>query len=268
MNDIFDTIFYLVTDNPIPALIALVYLLSGVGGLFKRAARRAEEERKRQVARRASTQLPPAAREPKAEKESRTLRPLSDGAGGSSGDSGRAGAGGGLSGDSGSGSRSSGSNRSGGSRDKSPEEIAAEIRRIMGMGEAVEPDPEPADELLPELEREPMPSRQFAARPVAAEAPQGAGAPLSDWSSFSDSKVGLSELGASVRGARPGSGMVGHDPVGSGAVGADTLGTLGGRVGGKGRGRGRKRAQNRLVDLSHPAKAIVMMEIFGPPKGF
>jgi hypothetical protein len=130
---------------------------------------------------------------------------------------------------------------------RSPEEIAAEMRRILGMDPRPAP-PAPARPPAPAA-RPPAPRLQHADEPRLGDAPVAVGSrPIGDLAVKVDPHVG-----ETIRQRRA--------PA-TGSVGAVALGDLGGR---QRTGRVIERRGSSLVDLQDLPRAIVLREILDRP---
>jgi hypothetical protein len=189
----------LFSEYPILVILLVGWLLSMVGGAITRAARKAEEQRRKAQRTprqfdRAPTSTPPELRRPEPSQPS-------------------------------------------------PEDIAAEIRRVMGMEEAPRPTA----------------LRETVVTPPPADVPTRA------------PEAHLEHLGEGVGGLRSqidshvGEGVSHRLAPTSGGVGSRVLGTLGGRVQAP-REAGPPTRRVKRFDLSDPAAVLVTMEILGKPR--
>jgi hypothetical protein len=138
---------------------------------------------------------------------------------------------------------------------RSAEEVAAEMRRILGMDDARTASSREMPEPLTEVEPDPemaRPAPRLARREVVA--PERPPAPLGSAFSRRLPTPGTSHVGESIeRRQTPASGRVGQ---------AADFGGLGGRVTA---GQRLRRADARLVDVVDLKRALVMNEVLGPP---
>ena len=173
-----------------------------------------------------------------------------------------------------------------GRRGPSPEEVAAEMRRILGMdspkASKAPPAAAPPQVARPALRRAAAsPSQPVLSQPVSSQpVPERRGAPLgadlpsvkAEERAFKDAVArdqAISVFSESGTRVNPGLGERIQDRRGpmSGTVGQTVLGGLGGRTRAKAKvGRGPMRG-SRLVDVRDMARAIVMREILDPPVG-
>jgi hypothetical protein len=130
----------------------------------------------------------------------------------------------------------------------SPEEIAAEMRRVLGLD-----DPKEAQRPVAASPRPAEPVRRESVAPAGVEPPPK---PLPS--------VSLAHLQTRVD-PHVGERMQGRRGPSSGSVGRSVLGTLGGRSGN--RQVESLRTSSRLVDLRDMAKALVLKEILDEPVG-
>lgn len=202
----------LLRDNVILVFLFGAWILSAVSGVIARAVRKAEQQRRAAQQRPLPTQRPaqrptqpPTQRAAQRPTRPADMRPTP-----------RAG--------------------------PTAEEIAAEIRRVMGMEEA--PRPAPA--------RQPQPSAPKPA-PVPEE-------PASHFEHFAEDVGGLrSQVDPHV-----GQGVSARHAPMSGAVGSSRLGSLGGGLTPQVKRRVERRV--RRFDLSDPAAVLVTLEILGKPR--
>jgi hypothetical protein len=125
---------------------------------------------------------------------------------------------------------------------RTPEEVADEVRRLLGMGREPPPEPKPAanqtqaraQSLLPRPERAPL-SRALG-DPLATSRNRASGEEIADR----------------------------KEPM-SGKVGSDVIGDLGGRA--RRVVPHRRHLHSRFADLHDPAAAMVLREIFDRPLG-
>lgn len=137
---------------------------------------------------------------------------------------------------------------------RSPEEVAAEMRRLLGMDRPPAAQPQPQPQPRPQLAR-PQPKPQpVVQRREASEGDRGT------------QPMRPSQIGKVTTHVDPhvGEGVQRRAAPTSGGVAAHELGTLGGRSHVAGR-RGAQSARG-LVDLSDMSRAIVLREILDEPR--